>query len=153
MAIIVNRSVTSGEANLKTEMLELFYPVGSYYETSDTSFDPNISWGGTWVEDTAGRVLVAVDSGTFDTVGDTGGSETSTHRHWQTGGADSDHYYDLSSSGVSSEGLNTRIVTKNRISMSAGSASSDAMRQSSTYDANSSTVQPYTVVKRWHRTA
>lgn len=29
------------------------YPVGSYYETSDTTFDPNIAWGGTWVEDTS----------------------------------------------------------------------------------------------------
>ena len=36
-----------------------FYPVGSYYETSDDSFDPNIAWGGTWERETAGYVHLA----------------------------------------------------------------------------------------------
>ena len=30
------------------KLLNIFYPIGSYYETSDTSFDPNTSMGGTW---------------------------------------------------------------------------------------------------------
>lgn len=33
-------------------ILDIFYPVGSYYETSDTTFNPNTAWGGTWVQDT-----------------------------------------------------------------------------------------------------
>ena len=152
MAIVVKRSVTSGEANLKAEMLDLFYPVGSYYETSDTSFNPNTAWGGTWVEDTAGKVLVSLDTGTFDTVGATGGAETESHRHWQSGGADADYAYDLTHSGATSEGLDSRVVTKARLSIGA-SSSTNAMRQTSTYDAAASTLQPYIVVKRWHRTA
>lgn len=28
------------------------YPVGSYYETSDSNFNPNTEWGGTWVKET-----------------------------------------------------------------------------------------------------
>lgn len=28
-----------------------FYPVGSYYETSDSNFDPNAEWGGTWLSE------------------------------------------------------------------------------------------------------
>ena len=35
-------------------LVDLFYPVGTYYETSIESFDPNISWGGTWIQDTKG---------------------------------------------------------------------------------------------------
>lgn len=31
--------------------IDLIYPVGSYYETSDTTFDPNVAWGGTWVSE------------------------------------------------------------------------------------------------------
>lgn len=59
--------------------IDLFYPVGSYYETSDTTFNPNVMWGGTWVEDSKGRITVSrADSGTFATVGGTGGSETVT---------------------------------------------------------------------------
>lgn len=55
---------------------DLFYPVGSYYETSDTSFDPNVSWSGTWVKDTTGKVTVG--SGTNYTSGATGGSTSHT---------------------------------------------------------------------------
>lgn len=42
-----------------TDILDIFYPVGSYYETSDTTFDPNTSWGGTWVLETGGQVHVS----------------------------------------------------------------------------------------------
>lgn len=45
------------KGNIK--LLDLIYPVGSYYETSDSDFNPNESWGGTWVEDTDGAVLIA----------------------------------------------------------------------------------------------
>ena len=40
-------------------ILDIFYPVGSYYETSDTSFNPNTSWGGTWSLETEGQVHVS----------------------------------------------------------------------------------------------
>lgn len=36
------------QANL-LPILDMFYPVGSYYETADSSFDPEANWGGTWV--------------------------------------------------------------------------------------------------------
>lgn len=29
-----------------TEFLDVFYPVGTIYETLDTNFNPNESWGG-----------------------------------------------------------------------------------------------------------
>lgn len=41
-----------------TTLLDLFYPVGTYYETSNGNFNPNESWGGTWVEDTKGYVTI-----------------------------------------------------------------------------------------------
>lgn len=30
------------------DIINLAYPVGSYYETSDNDFDPNATWTGTW---------------------------------------------------------------------------------------------------------
>lgn len=39
-------------------LLDLFYPVGSYYETSDITFYPSVVWGGTWKQDTKGYVTV-----------------------------------------------------------------------------------------------
>jgi hypothetical protein len=43
----------------KRELLDFFYRVGSYYETSDTTFDPNITWGGTWELEAEGLVHVS----------------------------------------------------------------------------------------------
>lgn len=40
-------------------LLDIFYPVGSYYETSDWTFNPNSSWGGVWEEELDGTVLVS----------------------------------------------------------------------------------------------
>lgn len=148
MAIIINRSVTSGEPDIKVEMLNMFYPVGSYYETSDTAFDPNVAWGGTWLEDTSGRILVARDTGTFDTVGATGGEETHTlvvgempkHKHTLTfhaanGSGDAGH-------GVPYEGNGNDIIGYDATGVSyAGS------------DQPHNNLQPYVVVRRWHRTA
>ena len=42
---------------LQELLFKAIYPVGSYYETSDKSFDPNVSFGGTWVLDNDGTVL------------------------------------------------------------------------------------------------
>lgn len=30
------------------EIVNVVYPIGSYYETSDAKFDPNKEWLGTW---------------------------------------------------------------------------------------------------------
>lgn len=54
-----------------------YYPVGSYYETSDSNFNPNTSWGGTWVLETEGRVHIG--AGSNYTIGSTGGA--TTHKH------------------------------------------------------------------------
>ena len=29
-----------------------YYPIGAYFETSDSTFDPNVTFGGTWTNDT-----------------------------------------------------------------------------------------------------
>ena len=165
MAIVVNRSVTSGDDQTE-RMLNLFYPVGSYYETSDTSFNPNTAWGGTWVEDTAGKVLVSLDTGTFDTVGDTGGVET--HRHdfkiglkRYFGGLIGDSFSD--STGAYSYSQNKYSKSKGT-ELLASVDKNDALQASMTsyneatiYSVGDtdtgSTLQPYIVVKRWHRTA
>lgn len=44
-------------------MLDVFYPVGSYYETSDADFDPNYEWGGVWELETSGQVHVSAGTG------------------------------------------------------------------------------------------
>lgn len=105
-------------------VINTIYPVGSYYETSDTSFDPNTSWGGTWVQDSKGRVTFGYDSATtqFNTVGKTGG--TLTHNH--PVGANITTVAPAAGSGVVSTANDT---------------------------GDQSTLPQYIVVIRWHRTA
>lgn len=66
-------------------VVDMFYPIGSYYETSDTTFDPNVSWGGTWVLETEGQVHVSGSpSGTYQVNGattDTTDGGATTHQH------------------------------------------------------------------------
>lgn len=59
------------------EIFDMLRPVGSYYETSDTTFDPaSAGWFGTWVEETDSRSLVA-KSGSQE-LNATGGENTHT---------------------------------------------------------------------------
>lgn len=62
-----------------SDLLNVFYPVGSIYETMDSSFDPNKKWGGTW-ERIKGRTLVGVDENDndFNIAEKTGGEKTHT---------------------------------------------------------------------------
>lgn len=67
---------------VKKQIALVAHPVGEYYWTSDTSFNPNNAWGGTWERIQDGRCLVSNCSAkTYTTakqVGATGGSETVT---------------------------------------------------------------------------
>lgn len=80
--------------NLLSGLLDLFYPIGTIYETTSSNLDTvekvNAHFGGTWEFYGAGRVLVAKSTDTeFDTIGETGGAKTHTlttaempnHRH------------------------------------------------------------------------
>ena len=59
------------------ELFDLLRPVGSYYETSDTTFDPaSAGWFGTWVEETEDRALISKWGN--HTLNETGGENTHT---------------------------------------------------------------------------
>ena len=126
-------------------MVNYFYPVGSYYETSDTTFDPNIAFGGTWVLETEGQVHVS--AGQNYIAGDTGGEATHTlivnempsHTHTMlyAGGSAVNWGYNYASSG------GTR---------SAQTEASGGVGPTGGGQAHNN-MQPYIVVNRWHRTA
>ena len=55
--------VDAGAASLSiTQLSDIVYPVGCYYETSDSTFDPNTVWGGVWELVQAGDVLMSATS-------------------------------------------------------------------------------------------
>ena len=88
---VVASSVT--ETVLKSALLDIFYPVGSYYETSKSvsEFHPETAWGGTWELETSGQVHVS--AGTGYNVGATGGEATHTLTALESGVAQHTHAF------------------------------------------------------------
>ena len=163
-------NATGIDTTLKTLLVNIFYPVGSYYETSDTSFNPNTAWGGTWVEDTPGRFTLAtgvVQANTDNFFGALSG------RSWNAG-VGSKGGQDYSSNPLSDNGYakmtlhGSGKVCYHELSVSSynanfyvqGSSGSGQTGHNDTYGAGlggntdlGNNMPPYICVKRWHRTA
>lgn len=147
-------------------LIDRIYPIGSYYETSDTTFDPNVAWGGTWVLDNKGRVTVSQsDSGTFSTIGATGGSETQTLTANQlpniSGSATLSHNIVRNAPDADIIDSASGVITKNTVAgketpwvqstISTGYNISDTLTVSFGNGQAHNNLQPYVVVRRWHR--
>lgn len=142
-------------------VIDMFYPVGSYYETSDSTFNPNTTWGGTWVLETEGQVHVS--AGENYEVGDAGGSkymQAHTHDFTQPKTPSHSHtlYYRKASAtsgnswivGTSTNNDGTTTVTGGSgVSCTGGSVGA----VSGATTGNADNMPPYIVVNRWHRTA
>ena len=170
-------------------LFDFIHPVGSYYETSDTSFNPNVTWGGTWSLETAGQVHVSAGTGysvagALTNTSDGGAKTSATGSHKLTTDEIPAHthgketltgYFSIrpySASGGNIVGTNG-IVSADSVSSTSyngvSGASSGSKYQKITIDASHthnsvggsgthshgsvSTMQPYIVVNRWHRTA
>lgn len=151
----------------------IYYPVGSYYETSDTSFDPNDTWGGTWVLEAEG--IVHVSAGTSYPVthandnsgvgAKDGGDSTVTlsleqipsHNHGSAGPAFSWNFLAWSNSNpTGKQGGNFNLKSPGSGSALGtiwGSFSSAHTHSNNGGGHAHTNMQPYIVVNRWHRTA
>lgn len=168
-------------------LLDMFYPVGSFYETTDDSFDPNTAWGGTWERESEG--LVHIGSGSGYTAGATGGATASAtsdhtlttsqipaHTHGskslvgtfqvRRGGTDgSTDVVGRPYTGIVSTDQTGSTVAASIATSSNQSHVRDVITINATHEHTSvggggshnhgsvSTMQPYVVVNRWHRTA
>lgn len=143
-------------------LIDIFYPPGSYYETSDPDFDPNVSWGGAWELEAEG--LVHIGAGENYLIGGTGGEKVHTlsqseiprygigfiptnvpgqHGQWSNAGV------------VAAGGATPKSQGKAAASL-AGSASNTTPQYGWNINTNGggqahNNMQPYKVVNRWHR--
>lgn len=134
---------------IKSVLVDYFYPVGSYYETSDDNFDPNTAWHGTWVREIAGQVHVSAGAG-YPVAGATlnesdGGEATHTltvdemPNHTHKDGTSASVVY------AGTVGTNTAQVALDPNSGRATTATGGGQPHNN--------MQPYINVHRWHRTA
>ena len=88
------------------QIINIVYPVGSYYDTSDVGFDPNVTWGGRWEHVVDGCVLIA-GGGTYQ-VGKVYGetthkltiNELPAHSHSATATNSGNHTHTSEANGV-----------------------------------------------------
>lgn len=167
--------------NVINQLLPIFYPIGSYYETSDTTFNPNTEWGGTWELEVAGQVHVssgtgyAVSGATTNTTD--GGASTvalqianmPAHNHnskslsgsFNIRGNSTSATMILGWSGIVTKTNYTWSGSHSHVDMPGGSnpnAETVTINATHTHDSQGSgtahnNMQPYIVVNRWHRTA
>ena len=138
-----------------TDVLNKFYPVGTYYTTTDTSFDPNVSFTGTWVRDTDGKVTVAAPAGEG---GVTGGEKTHTLTLAECPSHNHVTERVLSQSSTGTYGNDSMSTLWNRYKTPRGNYDAIYYGTAHINYTNSSgtthnNIQRSMIVIRWHRTA
>lgn len=73
-----------GGANTMEQIFNQIYPVGSIYTTTDSAFDPNVSFGGTWEQIESGRFLMSKNKGSGQ-VGQYQTAKLPNHKHTGSG--------------------------------------------------------------------
>lgn len=130
-------------------ILDLMHPVGSYYETSNSSFNPNTAWCGTWIREDDGTSLVSYkSSGAFNkTIGTIVGEETHTLTKSELPKIDIQTNYGAPST-AGGQGNGLQYCTYD-------GRSNNILVQNVNYGENPAhnNVQPSKIVYRWHRTA
>ena len=167
------------QGNLKS-IFDIFYPVGSYYETDNNNFNPNTAWGGTWELESQGRVhigsgpdyLVKATGGksaqSYTPVGTVGGHalkdyELPSHSHIamnRKSGSVDDHAGGSENTYGLKAGADTKSSVFYRTSVSLynkdGEPIDNGKTHTHSFTGTTTTIdimQPYVVVNRWHRTA
>lgn len=153
--------------------LDFYHPVGSYFETSDISFNPNKAWGGTWVLEEEG--LVHIGAGENYAVGDTGGedevtlttSEIPAHTHGnkslkagfsgRRSGANEavSHWAQQNATVTQSSSSGTTTTASGTANKHTDVVMFDLSHEHSSVGGGQAhnNMQPFVVVNRWHRTA
>jgi hypothetical protein len=149
-------------------LLNMFYPVGSYYETSDTTFNPNTAWGGTWELETAGQVHVSSGtgytvSGATTNTSDGGSVYIQAHTHGFTQPKIPSHSHSMGNIWSNGSGSSSAYVMSASRKLTTRSTSTDGGGGACTGGAvgavsgattgTAGNMPPYIVVNRWHRTA
>lgn len=145
--------VNASDMNMIKETInnltDIFYPVGSYYYTSDANFNPNNSFGGTWVLDNDGTILVSKSNSNNSKFNADLGIIVGEETHKLTINEMPAHQHALTIiGGGSQKASGVQWATQNTTRQYAG----DMIQSVGGGNAHNN-VQPSKIANRWHRTA
>ena len=137
----INKVTADNMNEIKNAINNLIYPIGTYYETSDLNFDPNVMWGGTWELENDGTVLVSKSSVSGSKFNVDLGTVVGEENHTLTVDEIPSH------AGHVLGGITTFLPQAG--AGIAGTSNPEAIGGGQSHN----NVQPSKVVNRWHRTA
>lgn len=151
---ISSSDVNQIKTAINSGLLNLIYPVGCYFETSDDDFNPNTSWGGTWELETDGTVLVSKSSESGSAFNTTVGSIVGEEEHTLT----------IDQMPSHSHNIKIRADYDYDIGVGAGgslmgtgqfnwSANNQFINENTGGNQPHNNIQPSKIINRWHRTA
>lgn len=145
-----NERIPTGGLTLTT-IFNAVYPVGCYYETSNTNFNPNNSFVGTWELEEDGTALVSNSTTSGSIFNDAVGTIVGEEKHILTIDEIPPHYHEFDRTKDA-----TRLVYQNGdVPFNDGSSKSAPAGNTNSVGGGQAhnIVQPSKIVNRWHRTA
>ena len=133
------------------EYWKTIYPVGSIYVSTSATFNPQTTWGGTWVKTAKGRCLIGAND-TYP-LGSTGGEEKHTLLENELPLIEG-HAFGVATYGISHSG-HFNVTKENPCQLNAGTGENNLSNIYFGFGANSphNNMQPYLAVYIWERTA
>lgn len=137
--------------SMLTVYWKTLYPIGSIYISTNSAFNPNTSWGGTWVKTAEGRCLIGASD--KYTLGSTGGEETHMLLENELPLIEG-HALGVSTYGSASSG-HFKATKENPCKLTAGEGTNDLSNIYFGFGKNlpHNNMQPYLAVEIWERTA
>ena len=138
------------------EIIDKLYPIGTYYMTSDDNFNPNITWGGTWVKEEDGTVLSSKSTEEGSLLNADTGSVVGEDKHTMTVDelASHDHEYNGWSYQINAGTAGVYALCK---PYNVNNNFSESGNKTGTKTTGSATpfniIQKTKIVNVWHRTA
>jgi len=133
-------------------LIDFFYPIGTLYQSSDNTFNPNTKWGGTWVK-IEGRFILG--SSSEYPINNTGGSKNVSLT--QNNIPQHTHNFNYVGGVYFTEAIFGGALNSNRVYDGGMQTLSDQVTTSQTEHSGTQTavniMPPYEVVNIWKRTA
>ena len=160
----------SNDSTLDNKLfIDFFYPIGTYYTTGHSSFNPNAAWGGTWELEIVGQVHVSASktgsyrvSGALTNTSDGGYTDQVLVAHTHSVPASGDHNHLVGNKLVDNLGKGSRdSIMEWTFSTSYFWSSTDGAHTHTFGNPTTgwidnepnSNYPSYEGIKRWHRIA